>query len=171
LNKYKYFLLLQLPLFINAVSENDSDYGLLLIFLFIFCLVIFILGIFFGIKLGKNLGRKISEDEFKQQIPEIREDAILRSRSVLTGQFSEQLAPYFPNFPFNPTEMRFIGKPIDFIVFKGLDEKEITEIIFVEVKSGKSRLNQNEKSLKTAIINKKIRWEEYRIPDEITRKI
>ena len=35
--------------------------------------------------------------------------------------FAEQLATYLPNFPFSPTEAKFIGAPIDFLVFKGMD--------------------------------------------------
>jgi predicted Holliday junction resolvase-like endonuclease len=60
---------------------------------------------------------------------------------------AEQLAPYLPNFPFSPTEAKFTGAPIDFLVFKG--KQRIEEVIFVEVKSGAARLNHNEHSLKT----------------------
>ena len=91
-----------------------------------------------------------------------------RSRSVLSGMFAEQLAPYLPNFPFSPTEAKFIGAPIDFLVFKGMDEQRIEEVIFVEVKSGAARLNHNEHSLKDAIDNKRVRWHEYRVPSPVT---
>ena len=75
-----------------------------------------------------------------------------------------------PNFKHLPTECTFIGKPIDFLVFKGSDEKKIDEIVFVEVKSGNSRLSTHEKNLKDAVENKRVRWEEYRIPEELTKK-
>ena len=91
-----------------------------------------------------------------------------RSRSVLSGMFAEQLAPYLPNFPFSPTEAKFIGAPIDFLVFKGMDAQHIEEVIFVEVKSGSARLNHNEHSLKDAIENKRVRWHEYRVPSPVT---
>jgi predicted Holliday junction resolvase-like endonuclease len=55
-------------------------------------------------------------------------------------------------------------------VFKGSDEKQIDEVVFMEVKSGKSKLNSQEKNLKDTIENKRVRWEEYRIPEEITKK-
>lgn len=91
-----------------------------------------------------------------------REDAIKRSRATLTGQFSEQISPYMPDFPYSPTECKFIGKPIDFIVFKGADENNIKEVIFLEVKSGDSKLNKQEKNLKETILAKKIKWDEYK---------
>lgn len=51
-----------------------------------------------------------------------------------------------------------------------MDDKQIEEVIFVEVKSGKAKLSQHEKRLKEVIDAKKVRWVEYRIPEEITKK-
>jgi len=127
-------------------------------------ILLFILALFLGYLIGKYIARK----RFEEKVPEIRESAIKQSRAVLSGQFSEQIAPYLPDFPYNPTEARFIGKPIDFVVFKGMDEKSINEIVFVEVKSGQSQLSKVEKTLKSAIDNKKISWHEYKVPEEVT---
>ncbi len=126
--------------------------------------------IFLILSIGYLIGRYIAKKQLKEQIPEIREDAIKHSRAVLSGQFSEQIAPYLPDFPFNPSEARFIGKPIDFVVFKGMDEKKIDEIVFVEVKSGQSQLSKVEKTLKEAIENKQVSWHEYKVPEEVTKK-
>ena len=123
---------------------------------------------FIFLAIGYFIGQKITEHNWKDKLPEIREEAIQRSRSVLAGQFSEQLAPYLPDFPFSPSEARFLGKPIDFLIFQGMDEKKIEEVVFVEVKSGKSGLNTAEKSLKETIMQKKVRWMEYRIPEGVT---
>ena len=120
--------------------------------------------------IGYIIGKYVSKKEHEEKIPDIREDAIKKSRAVLTGQFSEQIAPYLPQFPFKPTEARFIGKPVDFVVFKGMDEKNINEVVFVEVKSGQSQLSKIEKTLKSAIENKNISWHEYRVPEEMTKK-
>jgi predicted Holliday junction resolvase-like endonuclease len=115
--------------------------------------------------LGYVIGKFVSRLKMKDKITDEREDAIKKSRAVLSGQFSEQLAPYMPDFPYKPTEARFIGKPIDFIVFNGMDDKEIKEVVFVEVKSGQSKITKHQKNLKEAIEKKKVKWEEYRIKD------
>jgi predicted Holliday junction resolvase-like endonuclease len=101
---------------------------------------------------------------FQSQIPLIRKESLKQSRAVIGGQVSEQIAPYLPGFEFNPSEARFIGKPIDFIIFKGMDNKKIEEIIFVEVKSGNSNLTDLEKQIKKVISEGKVYWHEYRIP-------
>ena len=123
-----------------------------------------------GYKFGYALGRKFEEREWKlHKLERIVKDRIKQSRSVIGGQFSEQLAPYLPDFPFNPSEVRFLGKPIDFIVFKGMDDKNIEEVVFVEVKSGKAKqLSAVERKLRDTIKEKKVRWEKYEVPDEIT---
>ncbi len=119
--------------------------------------------------IGYAIGKRAAKNQHDDEIPAIRDDAIKKSRAVLAGQFSEQIAPYLPDFPYKPTEARFLGKPIDFVVFKGMDEKNIDEVVFVEVKSGKNELNVSQKSLRHAIENKRIAWAEYRIPEEVTR--
>lgn len=101
----------------------------------------------------------------------LRKDAVNRSRAVLTGQILEQVAPYLPNFPCNPEDAKFLGKPVDFIGFVTskndedlpLEERPISEILFIEVKSGKSVLTKREKEVKKAIEDGRVKYIEYRI--------
>lgn len=134
----------------------------------IIIIILFLAAIVLAYKIGIQLGKYQQNKYWESEIPNHRKDAIQRSRAVLGGQFSEQLAPYLPNFPYNPNECRFIGKPIDLIVFKGMDNKNIEEIKFIEIKSGNSQLSNTEKQIKEAIKNKKVSWEEYRIPKDLT---
>lgn len=130
-------------------------------------IVLLIIGLIVGYFIGSWIAKLRRDRHWEGQIDFHRADAIARSRSVLAGHFSEQLAPYLPNFPFNPSECKFIGKPVDFIVFHGLDEKNVTGVSFVEVKSGKAKLNGTEKSIKEAIDKKNVQWVDYRVPDDI----
>lgn len=116
------------------------------------------------------IGKLIAERSFAARERDIRDDAIKRSRAVIGGQFSEQLAPFLPDFPYKPTEVKFLGKPTDFIVFEGLDEKEVKNVVFVEVKSGKASLSKSERSLKEAIDKKNVSFETYRIPEDLTKR-
>ena len=133
-------------------------------------LIIVLIALIVAFFIGQKIGAYKKHKEWEEALPDYRKEAIMKSRAVLGGQFSEQLAPFLPNFKYLPTEARFIGKPIDFLVFKGMDEKKIDEVVFVEVKSGKAKLTEHEKNLKDTIDNKRVRWEEYRIPEELTKK-
>lgn len=121
---------------------------------------IFIILIFFllGLVIGKYKERSLN----LKKLNEARKDAVKRSRAVLNGQLSEQLAPFFPDFPANPTEIRFIGQPVDYIAFNGSSQGTITDISFIEIKTGASTLSPVEKALKDAIEKKKIKYIEYR---------
>ncbi len=129
-------------------------------------LVIVILLLTLFLFIGFFVGKLIEARKWKQKTDGIRKDAIKRSRAALTGSFSEQLAPYMPGFKYSPTEVRFIGKPIDFVVFKGLDSREPQEVVFVEVKSGKSQLSTVERKLRDAIKQGNVSWEEYRVSND-----
>src|SRR3972149_6848791 len=139
-------------------------------FFTIILIAIFLIGIAIAYTIGFKSGAFRRDKYWQDSIPDHRKDAIMKSRAVLGGQFSEQLAPYLPDFNYLPTECRFIGKPIDFLVFKGMDGKKINEVVFVEVKSGKAKLTEHEKNLKETIDKKRVKWVEYRIPEELTKK-
>ena len=93
----------------------------------------------------------------------IRADAIRQSKAVRRGQMYEQLAPYFPEFGFNPKDAQFLGKPVDFVVFDGLEEGDLRRIVFVEVKTGNSTLTPRERSVRDAVRDKLVTWAEVRL--------
>lgn len=93
----------------------------------------------------------------------IRQDAIIRSTAVIKGRVSEHLAPYI-NFPYNPRDARFIGSPIDMIVFNGLEDGVMREIVFLEIKTGEAAsLSVKQRQIRDAIRDKRVVWLEFRI--------
>lgn len=93
----------------------------------------------------------------------IRQDAINRSYSVNLGKITEHLVPFHQKFlsQFNPKDARFIGSPIDLIVFDGYaDKNEDIYIYLVEIKTGNSKLTETQKRIKKAVIEGRIRWAE-----------
>jgi hypothetical protein len=87
-------------------------------------------------------------------IASARRDSLVRSRNVVSGKVQEHLVPFFPEFLglFNPKDARFLGSPIDFVVFSGLDEgEECREVVLVEVKTGKSPLTKRERQVRDAV--------------------
>ena len=95
----------------------------------------------------------------------VRQDAIQRSLAVTAGKVYEQLVPYLPDFPFNPKDARFLGSPVDLIVFDGLSDGQITRIVFVEVKTGAAELSTRERRVRDAVRDSRIEWYELRGPD------
>ena len=94
----------------------------------------------------------------------IRLDAVQRSQAVTVGKVSEQLLPYLPGFRFNPKDARFLGSPVDLVVFDGLDEGELRGVWFLEVKTGNAALSGRERQIRDAILEKRVGWDELRLP-------
>ena len=111
----------------------------------------FAVALILGIAIGALYYRARFALWLKDYEKRLRDDAIKKSRAVLGGQFTEQIAPYLPGFKHDPTEARFIGSPVDFVVFKGIAEGEPSEIVFVEVKTGKAKLSERERKLKEVV--------------------
>jgi hypothetical protein len=86
---------------------------------------------------------------------DIRKDSPNRSRSTLIGRISGRIALLLPEFPFASADARFIGNPVDFVVFDGFtrvkDGKGEISIVLVEVKKGKGKLTWEEKLIKKAV--------------------
>jgi predicted Holliday junction resolvase-like endonuclease len=93
----------------------------------------------------------------------IRQDAVQRSLAVTAGKVHEQLLPYLPEFRFNPKDARFIGTPVDLIVFDGLAEGQVRRVVFVEVKTGSSALTGRERQVRDVIEMRDVEWEELRV--------
>lgn len=116
------------------------------------------LAILIWVGIGILIGKIVRLREVKS----IRSDAIKRSQSVILGNVYEKILPFLPDFPYAPKDMVFIGKGFDYLVLDGLSEWKLRDIIFLEIKSGKSALNGNEKMIRDAISGKKVRFEEFR---------
>ena len=93
----------------------------------------------------------------------IRRDAVQRSQAVTAGKVHEQLIPYLPAFPFNPKDVRFLGSPIDLVVFDGLAEGRVRRIVFLEVKTGSAGLTSRERWVRDVIQAQGVEWAELRV--------
>jgi len=152
--------------FIQSLTQADGKAPALvaLVLLLILFVAAAALALLAGLALGRRSGRLEAERGQAEGELAARGDAVRRSRAVLTGQIGEQLAPYFPAFPCDPADARFLGKPVDFVAFPGASEGAPREVVFIEVKSGDARLSPPERALKAAIEAGRVRWVEYRLP-------
>jgi len=101
----------------------------------------------------------------KDAIKDARKDTAARQRSTIKGDISEIIAPWSIQSVNSVKELNFIGSPIDFVGFKGLDGDGEIEIKFIEVKSGKSKLNKNQRRIRDAVIAKRVEWIEARVKE------
>jgi predicted Holliday junction resolvase-like endonuclease len=105
--------------------------------------------------------------KWQAEMEQARRTAVSQSRAVLGGKFTEQMVPFFPDFKYDPTEVRFIGTPVDMVVFPGLARGEPEEIVILEIKTGRSaQLTPQQKKIRRLIEEGMVRWDEiYRVSE------
>jgi len=110
------------------------------------------------------------EKEFRQtwaeQESSIRKDAADRSRYVLKGKIAEHMIPMYKDvFKYDPSDARFLGAPIDYIIFDGYsavkdgNSDEPITVVLADIKTGNATLNRTERRIKDAVENGRVRWE------------
>lgn len=117
-----------------------------------------------GLMIGAVLGAAVCYLRLRLSKRRIRNDALGKSRAVLKGKIGEQMAPVFPEFRYNPADARFLGSPIDYIIFDGYSEakegrSKIRKIVLMDVKTGNARLSPIEKKVRDAVAAGSIEWE------------
>jgi predicted Holliday junction resolvase-like endonuclease len=98
-----------------------------------------------------RLGQSRKELEWRSKLEKIRREVADKQRAGIKGKVAETFAPYLGDFPFKPSECKFLGDPIDYIVFEGLDHKDVTGIHFVDVKTDSAELKKHQKQIKEIV--------------------
>ena len=130
-----------------------------------------IVGLLLGALAGAAIAMLYSALMHARRARDIRRHAVSQSRAVTRGQVFEQFAAYFPSFEFNPKDAQFLGKPVDFVVFDGLDEGELRRIVFVEIKTGAAVLSARERNIRDAIKRGDVEWRELRLGSDTIGQI
>jgi predicted Holliday junction resolvase-like endonuclease len=98
------------------------------------------------------------EEALATEKDRIVQEALAKSRAVLKGKIGEQMAPLLEAFPFEPADARFIGSPIDYIVFSGYSKDDPTEIVLLDIKTGNAQLQPIQRKIRDLVENKRVRW-------------
>lgn len=114
--------------------------------------------------------QKEFEKTWAEQESSVRRDAAERSRYVLKGKIAEHMVPLLSDvFKYDPSDARFIGAPIDYLIFDGYTEvkdgdssRSIT-VILADIKTGNATLSRTEKKIKEAVDAGRVKWETIRL--------
>ena len=88
----------------------------------------------------------------------------------MKGKIAEHMVPLLQDiFKYEPADARFIGAPIDYLIFDGYSRTKDSnwdgqiEIILADVKTGDAKLNKTERKIKEAVESGRVRWETIRV--------
>lgn len=117
------------------------------------------------------------EMERAAAIKQARRDSTDQSRAVLKGKMAEQIAPLLPGFNYWPADSRFLGDPIDYVVFNGYSEMKDNntdgddlEVVILDIKKGRAGLTRGQRQIARAVEEGRVRFEIVRIFEDGTVK-
>lgn len=108
------------------------------------------------LELEKELTDRLTELTERQQKAKTQSEK--GAVSVGIGKIIEKILPAHKNFTINSADCRFLGEPIDMIVFDGASENKINHITFLDVKTGTARLNSHQKLVRDAVEDHSVSW-------------
>jgi len=108
------------------------------------------------------------EGQHAETVVSARRQGVDQSRAVLKGKMAEQMAPLLPGFSYWPADARFLGDPVDYIVFSGYSMAkdvgdEDVEIVILDIKQGKSILTEGQRKIAKAVEAGRVRFEVVRV--------
>ena len=101
---------------------------------------------------------------------QIVQETLRRSSATIKGQIGERFAPLVPDFGYEPADARFLGSPVDYIVFDGLSKEQIKGIAFVEVKTGAGKLTPYQRQVREAIEAGRVTWRLLQMPELVVER-
>ncbi len=117
-----------------------------------------------ALEIQKRLKEELKdrEDKLKKRRKLATEKAQITTKAVNIGKNLEKVLPTMRDFKWPAPDSKFLGDPIDLIVFNGLSINKVESINFVEVKSGKAGLNKHQKSIRDAIEEQKVSYKVFK---------
>lgn len=135
------------------------------IFIFVMFGLLIIVGFYFFYKTTRRNNDLVAEN---RQLLEANSKIVSQKKSseVRLGKIGENMAPLLKEWPYDPNNFRFLGGPIDGIQFNEDD------IIFMEIKTGKSSLTESQRNIRNLINEGKVKFGSFTIDeDKVSFKI
>lgn len=113
--------------------------------------------------IGLLVGWLFAKIAYMQHRSSDRKQSVQQSKATTLWYVSEKIAPLLPNFPYSYKDLVFVWKWVDYICFDWLSTGEMKQVVFIEIKTGKSQLNKNESMIKSVIEKGRVKRETVRL--------
>lgn len=115
-----------------------------------------------AVLLRKLDGLRKKQKELKHRRVERPKQVQIITKRVNIGQIVEKILPSTTKFSFETRDCRTLLTPIDYVSFTGLTRQgKVESISFIEIKTGNSGLQGNQKKIKEIVEDGKLRLAEY----------
>jgi len=140
---------------VRARSRRHAGYAqVVLLIAIILAVVVVILMTLLVVVVRRAVAYRESHPHTREELAAARSRSVATSKGTTLGLAAEHLTPFFPAMieEFAPCDWRFLGSPVDFVVFDGLGDDAVSRLVLVEVKSGRDRvLTPRQAALRAAV--------------------
>jgi predicted Holliday junction resolvase-like endonuclease len=105
---------------------------------------------------GKKLDKKEEtvgdkESNFSKKEREIKEKAVKRGRSKVLKTVLDSMDEHFTKMNYNPYDIKPILHPVDFVIYDGMNDKKMKDVVFLSKKTKNPYLNKFHTSINEII--------------------
>ena len=108
----------------------------------------------------------LQEDDFLQKESKIREKAVLRGRSKVLKTVRKSMDKHFAKMNYNPYDIKPILHPIDFVIYDGMNEEKMNDVVFLSKKTRNPYIDKLHSSISDIIAKEKYDFQVARIDFE-----
>ena len=103
---------------------------------------------------------KIDEkyDNFEQEKQKIKDAATAQGRLIVQKTVKKSLDEKFLKLNFNPYDVKVLNHPIDFVVFNGNHDKQVSDVTLLTYKNTNANLKKLHKDIEKSIQQKAYDW-------------
>ena len=96
-------------------------------------------------KIGEN------ENDFAEKERAIKDEAVQRGRSKVLQTVLNSMDEYFTKMKYNPYDIKPILHPVDFVIYEGMNDKKMNDVVFLSKKTENPYLDKLHTSINEAI--------------------
>jgi len=111
---------------------------------------------------GEMVLHEIENDLSKSQLKKLLSEK--KSSEIRLGQIGEHFAPLLDDFPYDSKNARFLGSPIDFVVF----DYDNDRVVLLEFKTGNSKETKKQRQIKDIVRSGNVFYEVMRVNKDVT---
>lgn len=106
-----------------------------------------------------------AEAKFDEHEEKIREKSREKGRKEAKKVFNLAISPAFRALGLDAYDVKPILNPVDFVVFDGMNDDKVREVLFLSKKTNANALNLIRSQVKDVVVKKKYDWQVARIAD------
>lgn len=112
---------------------------------------------------AKSRALDSKEERFDEKEKELRDAAAERGRKKVSKIINKSMVKELASLNLNPYDIKAIMHPVDYVVFKGMNDDDLKDVLFLSKKTSAPSLEAARRQVKDAVQEKNYDWKTARV--------